>query len=575
MQTPKSDLYYDVPIAPEEKFKRVPKSYLLERLHYAIRTLREKVEVTTSKHFTDKKSYIFGAIDALSKRLEAIITAGPETIEDSETLNSLCEKIKKAMQAFKGEEKGVMATPKFIAEIFLQEERKAIQELFELKPEKEKTSESAKQAEQLDELRGALEKMESLVRLARQLNGEINQLTIPEEALGIMSDGKTLKLAGKFPDKPSLEEIPGAVKQACLNEFKNYTATLQFVLNLKRKTDQLEGFLAYVSAIENGEDLTVAREHFEKAFSYYKLSLPAGDLQRLAELTANLPEAHGHIEQTKRALEAVDKQINSVLEILTNSRNEIRGIISLSCKEEQAQEIMEALFGKEEEEPGQEPAAAQTEKEQESESETKQKEENGGEKRRFSWLEASGEECKKEAITRIRESEGFSLMGYLCENQKWGDIKSLLPLLVQNDAQFWEMTAVVGGGKLYESIAVLLHDCFPEMEKAEESFVGREKNPKEKIMWKTMSKTERANSIRTRLFGGWPLFKELYEAKMWNELGQLLSKIRLTELNHRFGLSYGACVGNKEKAVYKDEEELFRDVFPEAYQENSQTQAQG
>ncbi len=130
-QTPKTDLFYTTPYHPDgQTFDCIPKDFLEGRLSCAIEALRNRVLVTTSKHYTAYQAGTLLAIESLQSDIQAVINSiTTDKISSHDQLQRLCKGVAVAMRRFKENPDKVRINNR-IATIFWGVEREVISTLF-------------------------------------------------------------------------------------------------------------------------------------------------------------------------------------------------------------------------------------------------------------------------------------------------------------------------------------------------------------------------------------------------------------------------------------------------------------
>ncbi len=573
IQTSRTDLYCDIPFHPDGgKFQAIPVEFLRRRAAYSIDRLFERIGVATGKHHEKRIADVSANIDDLRTQIGRIIDDIPSIgITNAVELQDICRKTGRAVIKFKADRERNLDVGQKVSTILLQIERDIIKDLFDLPAPKqpEEPSLTALTGEELiasKEIYNAHSAISAVFGICPRLGEFVTMVTIKREefkaSLDVLADVKKLQHLIDLLQKPeTLEQLPEAVKTACIQEFERYRSTLLAVIEFVKNLNEIKALLE----IYDHEQLNRLKEaggYFEALVKYKGIG---GLEQRVRDLRLLEPDFENALTLMKNAAEAVIEFDGD--EDLITSYSEIKKIadaIAVFVPDAANDELISKIFQVTE------PTATVT-LDGAKRSGLSQNQpladaaEDGG---YFKWKDATPEKAKAEVRRKILGNSQLTLLAYLLKAERWSDLKRMLEKLNFSDLRKCRIsTSAVGDESgVYKDREDLLKKCFPEA-------YGPDSEPvttmtrglsETKFRWvrKGITKEEIRAEIKGRLFAGWPLIKDLAEKKKWAELKQVFDKIAKRDL---LECRISRVVIGGPTAPYKTNEEMFQDVFPEAY----------
>lgn len=493
-----------------------------------------------------------------------------------------------AVDDYKSEHEGTVHGSQRILQMFVEEERKVIKALVKLEAAKKPQSEKHKEAE---DLRADIKKLlhlksELMGNLAKASDGESE---FEESIKYILANFEAiLYLLEKFSSSDEISKLPGGVQVAVVDEIEKLLSQLtrfkEQVFAARKMKRDFEAYDKIIYRLRAGID-------YFSGLVHYRGRMDLCDVEReLTVMKSDLEEIDLIIQNTSDKAEEILEKADAVFQI-DALRNAIKRMLDIFPEDDarlldlfvnggsvpaEAEPTIRAKFAVEESvsnvvnkadsevvvefdnlKQGEDDKGDKEDDEQDEEIERPQK--------IFRWYNVEPEYAAAEVRRRLFAN---ALLKDLAETGRWLDLRLILELMTLQDFKKLGLSSsCIGSAKaLFQTKEKLIEMCFPEAYCLEPVYPSTQKTGKSapRFRWNRDVKTaeEIKQEIKTRMFAGWPLIKELYEAQRWQELKYLFDKFNMSTVAvFRIRTQ---CVGS-ENAPYETLSEMLKDVFPEVY----------
>ncbi len=601
VKLPQDDLFYEVPDIKGVKgrFNSISGEYLEKRLDYLISRLQQRVMMTTAKHLSTYRKPALRKVEEIrGKIFDAIAGLNQGEIKNQESLGEFCGVVDSAVDAYKSEHEGTVHGSQRILQMFVEEERKVIKALVKLEAAKKPKSEEHKEAENL------LADIGELLLLKDGLSADLTKANKGESDFSesikyILANFEAiLYLLEKFSSPDEINKLPGGVQVAVIDEIEKLLSQLtRFKEHVFAARKMKKDFETYDKTIDR---LRAGIGYFS-GLVHYRGRVDLSDVEReLTGMKDDLEEVDLIIKDTGRRAEdilvkadvvfqinALRNAIKKSLDIFPEDDSHLLDLFenggsvpaevgargrAVEPKVDVAQGSVRNFIDQSEtgvivefdnREPGEDEGEVDDDKEKDEEDD--KVEVAGSARKLFRWNNVESDYAAAEVRRRLCTN---SLLSDLADNGRWLDFRLVLELMTLRDFQKLGLSSsCIGSAKaLFQSKEELIERCFPEMSGLEAVYPSTQMTGKSapRFRWSSDNKTaeEIQKEIKTRMFGGWPLLKELYEAQRWQELKYLFDKFTVSTVAvFRIRTK---CIGS-EKAPYATLPSMLKDVFPEVY----------
>lgn len=591
VQLASGHLFYEAPFLKGSKKKnKIPKEYLEARLQYAIGRLREKIEVATSKHHSEKRPAIIEAMNAMHDEINSVIREIPDSgIESENPLVDICEKVREAVRRFKNMRDNNIAVVPFTTELIFRTESGAIRRIFSLSPKKEKRNlESTESPDDLAALNNLAAQLRDLQELTFQAPGIRTALAKErsrfDENIQLLSGSHTeiAALLKIFPDLDSIKPLPANVRKASQDAYQTYRNSVMILCKALMICMDLK-LIVQEHAIDV-EKTKSAIEYFRALVKFKNVPNIKTIFDEHAELIQNFDRTITETSNARSITRQFEEKMEKLLAI-PGFRETTLHILEIMSPDDVAElnTIFEGIL------PTQKRTSTDTtngylapiQGEATTTGPIPVLPDERGRHSPFRWKQESRERAQQEVRNRLST---IPLINSLIASSRWAELRFVLDRI-----QFTDLTRVglssacVGGGEksLYPSKDEMFADVFPSAYADDlKSVVGSERGLEQKrFHWtrKGITQDEIRNEATRRITDGIPLLQELLTSARKEEARFLISKLSQTDLIQYCRLS-SSCIGG-EKAPYKTKEELLSAVFgelaPTTRQESSPVEEDG
>lgn len=572
--TARESIFYAIPFHPEEKtFDVITTKYLRQRVEYSIGRFTERLEMTTSKHLSDRREAVLESLGEFRERLLSIINNLPPTgITSKNQLAKYCQHTQSALYLFKSDRQRYLNIMLQLAEVFYKIEQQVISTLFDLPlesspPPKENLAD-------LKEIRRIEEELDFLLPAKKQFLKQLETIPTNDEItesikLILENFEKIQKLLSKFPLESDTEMLPQEVKEAIISSLEKYQKAIEkfteqhnFLVNLRLSIDYPLDFLNKTEG---------AKEYFTGLVKFKKQVELSADLARLE---ANLLALNGFKDNLQKAQNQIDKQISLMGVLLEDPsfKNTLQNLSLFNSVKFQFSEDSIVLFNLFQSSASSVPniedsfssqsitTAAPSAIPKEDPKPIVNLEVTG----KFQWKKASEEERNAEAVRRLICHPRLKIINWLYQTERWEDLGKIFSFLGYSEIAEAKLNGAVGTGAFYGDLPDLFKRAFPKVIPFGnfEKIKLRTDDGERRFRWigKNVKKEAIRQEIRSRLFAFWPLLEDLEKA------GQKALLFQVLNLMHRstFGQAglNESCVGD-EKSAYPDVQAMLADVFGE------------
>ncbi|MCC7432970.1 hypothetical protein IT412_05620 [Candidatus Peregrinibacteria bacterium] len=565
-------VHYEVPASPSQKSDSIPTDYLRERVNYATNRLLERLEISTSKHLSERLDPVSESIQELKERLLGIIENLPTSQISSQTeLNTFCEKVQASIYLFKSDRQRYLKHISQLAEIFYKTEQDVLATLFDLpresvNPPTDNTRGYKKDIDRINEKLAFTNLCKDSILADLRSPADIKNFK-DQIDLAFQSYSEISELLSKFPDQESLNKVPKNVAKAIMDAIREFVSKLEKLIQHQQELADLIHTLTYHNNVL--EEASKAETYFRGLVMYKNqqgLSILLTELQNNLQnsnyLKNRISEA---IKSTQYLIELSDllfgesQFINIVLQAANYTpdfQNEFSETIN---KFKQSQTSLNS----------EKPATPSTENgiptpEIIAPTTPTTKTINRASSPYFKWKTASLEEAKEEIIARLLEIPKLTILRYLYTNQKWDDLGRLLKYIGFEHLSQVSLVNLVGKNRMFQDIPSMIKIIFPEIptDQAQHKVSIRTVSNDKRFSWhgSNTQQEDKRNEVRRRMQEYWPLINELYleggtQIVYLHELLRLMNKKDFMDA----GLNI-SCFG-KENSVYPTIEDLIEDVF--------------
>lgn len=591
---PQDDLFYEVPDVKRVKgcFNSISEEYLEKRLDYLISRLQQRVEVSTAKHLSTYRKPALKKIEEIrAKIFDAIAGLNQGEIKSEESLSEFCGVVDSAVEDYKSKHEGTVHGSQRILQMFVEEERKVIKALVKLEAAKKPKSGEHKEAEDLRADIGELLllKNELMVNLAKAFDGESD---FEESIKYILANFEAiLYLLEKFSSADEISKLLGGVQAAVVDEIEKLLSQLtRFKEQVSAARKMKKDFETYDKTI----DRLKAGIGYFSGLVHYRGRMDLCDVEReLTDVKSDLEEIGLIIQETGGRAEEILVKADVVFQI-DALRNAIKRMLDIFPEDDshlldlfvnggsvpkEAEPTIRAKFAVEESvsnivseadsevvvefdnlKQGEDDKDDKEDKEDDEQDEVTERPQ-----KIFRWHNVEPEYAAAEVRRRLYAN---ALLKDLAETGRWLDFRLVLELMTLGDFKKLGLSSsCIGSAKaLFQTKEELIEMCFPDAAGLELVYPSTQKSGKSgtRFKWNRDVKTaeEIQEEIKKRMFGGWPLIKELYEAQRWQELKFLFDKFTMSTVAvFRIRIK---CIGS-ENAPYATLSGMLKDVFPEVY----------
>jgi uncharacterized pyridoxamine 5'-phosphate oxidase family protein len=615
VKLPQNGLFYRVPDSSyvTEKYKKIPRQYLEKRLEYALTRLHDRIHIATAKHLsTLRKPAIRGVGELREAITKAINEVAPAGIDSAEQCQIFCGRVDQAVDQYKSQHENTVHSSQRIVAMYLEQERMAIAALVDLPSGKTKPNGRTPEQKEVAQL---IQEIELLLMMRKQIEAmaSTNMADYERASKMIIESVDSLNfMMERLPSREDIAKLPAYVQtavnqslQGLVDAFrilKQYVLQAQndkdFVQGQASKIDKYKGGINYYTGMVTFKGMPELRGHVEPL---------KGQMKALERFEALVESSDKKADEVIFKIDVlfqiadVRKALQRVVRLFPEDDGELASLIDQE-QVEQAPENREQPAPETTAEPTPAPAresamkptpapatepapkptptpatepapkptpapAPETAGEPQPTPEQETDNEANKPTKHFKWKKAPKEEVIEEAHRRIFQNP---LLKQLYEQERWTDFRLLYELMDAGDIKALGMNATCFGvaNSLFPNKQKLLKDCFPQAASINSpQFPSTLQTGKTapRFRWdKHIDNVDEIHAeIKERLFGTWPLLKELYDNQQWAELNYIFARMTMSTMLSHFRIT-AACIG-ADKAPYNNLHQMLTDVFPEVY----------